>query len=244
MRASNQQAERLASLLQRAQDLGDVLGTRTSAFTDLANTLSGQVDEHATNVLRTIVESRADGARETSELKSAIGNSFTGQHASLRAAASDALAKVDAGMKSITSALASARQAGSTEVLALGVAHQVRQDAATAEVRGLIEALRTEMAAKIERGFVQGFKRVEAGNQRAADDVAGLRTTAETKLASLQTETTTVLERLSATHEDHGRELVKTGQTAARVFRLVVANLVLVLVALAVGGVALWIAAR
>jgi len=244
MRASNEQAERLASVLGRAEDLADALGSQARAFTDFANTMSGQVDARATEVLQGIVDIRADAAREASELKIALGNGFKEQGASSRAAAGDVLAKVDGAVKSITGALASARQAGSTEMAALGVAHQTRQDAATAEVRALVEALRSEMAAKIESGFLQAIERLESGNQRAVDDVAGLRATAETKLTSLQTELGTVLERLSARHEDHGRELVKTGQTAGRVFRLAVANLVLVLVALAVGGVALWMAAR
>jgi predicted nucleic acid-binding Zn-ribbon protein len=244
MRASNEQAERLASVLGRAEDLADALGNQARAFTDFANTLSGQVDARATEVLQGIVEARADAAREASELKSVLGNGFKGQDASSRAAASDVVAKVDAGVKSITGALASARQAGATEIAALGAADQTRQDAATAEVRTLVEALRSEMAAKIESGFLQAIERLESGSQRAVDNVAGLRTTAETKLASLQTGLETVLERLSARQEDHGRELAKTGQTAGRVFRLAIANLILVLVALAAGGVTLWMAAR
>jgi ABC-type transporter Mla subunit MlaD len=244
MRASNEQSERLASVLERAEDLADALGGQARAFTDFANTMSGQVDARAAEVLQGIVEARTDAAREASDLKSVLGSGFKGQDASSRAAAGDALAKVDAAVKSITGALASARQAGSTELAALGVAHQTRQDAATAEVRALVEALRSEMAAKIESGLMQAIERQESGNQRAVDDVAGLRASAETKLISLQTELGALLERLSARHEDHGRELVKTGQTAERVFRLAVANLVLVLVALAVGGAALWMAGR
>jgi hypothetical protein len=111
-------------------------------------------------------------------------------------------------------------------------------------LRTLVEALRSEMAAKIESGFLQAVERLGAGSQRAVDDVAGLRTTAETRLASLQTELGTVVERLGARHEDHGRELVKTGHMASRVFRLAVVNIVLVLIALLVGGVAFWRASR
>jgi predicted nucleic acid-binding Zn-ribbon protein len=244
MRASNEQAERLASVLGRAEELADVLGNQASAFAEFGNTLSRQVDARATEVLHGIVEGRAEATREASELKSVLGNGFMGQDASTRSATKDVLAKVDDGVKSITSAFASARQAGASEVAALGVAQQARHDAATAEVRTLVEALRSEMAAKIESGFLQAIERLEAANQRAVDDVAGLRTTAETMLASLQTELVTVLERQGAKHEDHGRELVKTGLTAGRVFRLAVANLILVLIALAVGGVALWMAAR
>lgn len=244
MRASNEQAERLASVLGRAEALADMLGNQASAFADFANTLSGQVDARATEVLQGIAEVRADAAREASELKSVLANGFKGQDASTRAAANDVLAKVDASVKFVTGALASARQAGSTEVAALGVAHQARQDAATAEVRAAVDVLRNEMVAKMETGFLQAIERLESGNQRAVDDVAGLRTTAETKLASLQAELGAVLERLSARHEDHGRELVKTGKTAGWVFRLAIANVLLVLIALAVGGVALWMAVR
>jgi hypothetical protein len=240
MRASNQQAERLASVLGRAEDLADALGNQANAFTDFAITLSGQVDARATEVLQGILEARADAAREASELKTVLGNGFQGQDATSQAAASDVVAKVDAGVKSITGALASARQAGATEMAALSVTHQTRQDAAMAELRALVEALRSEMAGKIERGFLQAIERQEAGNQRAVDDVAGLRASAETKLTSLQTEFGTVLERLSASHADHSRELVKTCQTVRSLVALVVANLVLILVALTVVGILLW----
>lgn len=240
MRASNEQAERLASVLGRAEDLADVLGNQAHDFTDFATTMSSQVDARATEILRGIVDIRADAARETSELKIAVGNGFKEQGASSRAAAGNVLAKVDAGVKSITSALVSARQAGSVEMAAFDVANQTRQDVAMVEVRALVDALRSEMVAKIE----SGVGRLESGNQRAADDVAGLRTTADTRLASLQAELGNVLERLSARHEDHGRELVKTGQTGGWVFRLMVANLILVFVFFVVEGIALWIAVK
>jgi chromosome segregation ATPase len=68
MRASNEQAERLASVLGRAEDLADVLGNQSRAFTDFATTMSGQVDARATEVLQGIVGIRADAAREASEL--------------------------------------------------------------------------------------------------------------------------------------------------------------------------------
>jgi chromosome segregation ATPase len=244
MRASNEQAERLASVLGRAEALADAIANQASAFTDFANTLSGHVDARATEISQAIAEVRADAAREASELKIVLGSGFKGQDASSRAAVNDVLAKVGASVKSITEALASARQAGSTELAAFGVAHQARQDAATAEVRALVDVLRSEMVAKIESGFLQAIERLDSGNQRAADDVAGLRATAETKFASLQAELGTVLERLSAKHEDHGRELVKTQQTARRLFWMLVANLLVLVAALAVAGVAVWKAAR
>lgn len=242
MRASNEQSERLASVLGRAEDLADSLGRQARAFTDFANTMSGQVDARATEVLQAIVGMRADAAREASELKSDLGNGFKEQGASSRGAAGDVLAKVDAAVRSITGALASACQAGSTEMAALGVAHQTRQDAVTAEMRVLVEALRSEMAAKVESGFLQAIERMESGNQRAVDDFAGLRATAEKKLTSLQMELGAALESLSAKHEDHGRDLAKTTQSAGLVFRLAIANLILLVVALAVGGISLWMA--
>lgn len=244
MRASNEQAERLASVLRRTEDLADALRDQARAFRDFANTLSGQVDAHASKLLQRIAEARADSAREASELKNVIENGFKRQNATSLATARDVVAKVDAGMKSITGALASARQAGATEMAALSAAHQARQDVATAEVRRLVEALRSEMVTKIQSGFLQAIERLEFGNQRAVDEIVGVRTIAETKLSSLRTELGTVIEGLSASHENHGRVLVKTRQTAGRVFLLAMVNLVLVLVALAVGGVALWMGAR
>lgn len=242
MRASNEQAERLASVLGRAEDLADALGDQARAFTDFANTMSGQVDARAAEVAISIADVRADAAREATELKSAVGSGFKEQGASSRAAADGVLAKVDAAVKSITDTLASDRQAGSTELAALNLAHQTRQDAATSDVTALVEALRSEMAAKIDSGFLQAIERLESGNQRAVDEVAGVRATAETKLTSLQTELSTALKGLSAGNEDHCRALARTDQRAGRVLRLAVANLVLV--ASAVGGVALWLAIK
>jgi chromosome segregation ATPase len=97
---------------------------------------------------------------------------------------------------------------GRSDMTSLGVAHQARHDAAMGDVRTHIEALRSEIDGKVERGFSQ------------------------------------VVGSVSDSREYHARELAKTGQTAERIFRLAVANLILVLVALAIGGVVLWKAAR
>ncbi len=244
VRVSDEQTARLSSVLGRAEALNEVLGSQASAFSEFGDALSGQLDARLTEVLQGIGEVRAQGGREASDLMGVLGDRFKEQDTSSRSAACDLATKIDAGVKAITSTVASARHAGSSEVAALGAAHDARDEAAKAEVKALIEALRSELSAKVETGFLRAVERLESGNLRAADEVAGLRTTAEMRLASLQKELGTVLERLTAKHEDHGRELAKTGQTAGRVFRLTAANLVLVLVALAIGGIALWKASR
>ena len=244
MRASNEQADQLASVISRAEALTETLGNQASAFSAFSNALAGQVDARAREVLQGIGGARSEAAHEVSSLRILVGDRFKEQDASSRAAANDLGARVDAGAKTVVDIVASAFQASLSEIAALGVAHQLRNDEATAEVRALVEALRREMAEKIGSGFLHAVERMESGSQRAADDVARLRTTTETKLASLSTELGSVFERLSVKHDDHGREIFKSSQMAGWVFRLALANLVLVLVAVAIGGGALWMAVR
>lgn len=242
MRTSSRQTEQLASILGRAEALADGLENQASAFADLGDALHSRIDARTNDVLQSVVQARAERSREISDLKSVLENGFKGQNTSSRSATNDVLTKLDAGVKVVTGALATARQAGSSEIAALGAASQARQDAAIADVRSLVGDLRADLATKGD--FLQAINKLESGNHRSSNDIAGLRTTVEKEFASLRTELGAVLDRLSARHEDHGRELAKTGHAAGRVFRLSVANLILGIIALSLGGIALWMSAR
>lgn len=237
MRASNEQAEQLASVLRRAKDLADALGNQARAFTDFADKLSGQVDARTTEVLQGI-------EREATELKNFLGNGFLKQDASFRAAASDLVTKVDASVKSITNALASDRQNTATEMASFSVAHQTRQDAATAELKVVVEALRSEMVEKINGGFLHTIDRLGSSSQKTLNDFEDLRTAAETKFILLQKELEAALDKLGVWHEGYGSDLSKNSQTAAWILRLTVVNFLFLLIALALGGVALWVSLK
>lgn len=243
-RANNEQAELLESVISRVETLTETLGNQASAFSDFSDALADQIDARTREVLHGIEGNRSEGAYETSNLRIFFEDRFNKHDASSRAAANELGARVDTGAKSITDSVASAFLALKSEIAGNGVAHQLRHDEAAAEMRALVEALHREMAAKIGSGFLHALEKMESGSQRTVDDVARLRITAESKLASLCTELECVFERLSAKHEEHLRELVHTRQTAGRVVRLAVANLVLVLIALVVGGGALWMAVK
>jgi hypothetical protein len=175
-----------------------------------------------------------------SYIKAELNQAVTEQIKSVHSEAQTVLGKIDAAEKSIAFAVESARRMGANELDALGDKQQSHHDKAVAELKVLLEALRPDLATKIETGLQQTVNRLEPGNQRALDQIGSLRSSVEMQGAAILTEFGVVLGKLNARHEDHGRELVKTGQMAGRVFRLAVANLFLVLVALALGGFALW----
>jgi predicted nucleic acid-binding Zn-ribbon protein len=244
MRVSNEQAERLASVVERAEALSDALTVQASAFSELGNALSGKIETHAAEVLMRLGKIRADVAQEAFNVKNLLGVRFGEQETFSRAVANEIVSRVEANVTSVSSGVASALQASSGEMAMLGGLNQSRHEAATAEVRALIDALRSDILTKVESGLLQTVERMETNSQRSFDGVSGLRTSAETRFDSLQARLGTVLDRLSVRHEEHDRELIKTARTAGRVFRLVVANVVLVLIALTIGSLALWVAAR
>ncbi len=240
MRVSSEQADRLASVLRRAEGLAYMFGDQTRAFAEFASSVSGHFDARANDVLQCIVDLRADVAHKTLALNSDLKSTMKDEGEASRATIDDVRATVDAGVRDINGKLDSSRLALSSKVGALIVEHHARQDTLKTEMTVLIESLRRDMIARIETGFFHTVQLSESGSRQAAGDVAGLRATTETQFTSLQSELHNVIDRLCARYVDHERELAKTVRTSGRMFRVTLANLILLLVAFAIGGAAFY----